>query len=333
MKTLVTGATGFIGFHTVKRLRELGHEVRVLVRDADKATRVLSPLGVDAGDMIQGDMTDGDGVDLALAGCDSVVHAAAGVSVTTGRTDFSANLRGTETVIGRACERGLYTIFVSSVVAIFDFEKPMTSDSPLVRSKTHYGRSKAECDAWVRERQAAGAPISIVYPPGVVGPGDPGFSESVKAYRTFLRGTLKSEGGNQLVDARDLAQLFVRMLEEKTPGRIIAAGHYFDWDEFTALIEGATGANISRITAPGFVLRAAARTMDLVGKITGKTMPMTGEGIEIATRFPKMHDSPAVATLGVTWRPASETVSDLFRWYIEVGKLPAKAVPALSQGD
>lgn len=333
MKTLVTGATGFIGFHTAKRLLESGHEVRALVRDGDKAERVLSPIGIGAEAIVVGDMTDGDAVDRALSNCDSVFHAAAGVSVTTGRTDFSANLRGTETVIGQACERGLYTIFLSSVVAIFDAKEAMTGDSPLVRSKTHYGRSKVGCDSWVRKRQAAGAPIATVYPPGVVGPNDPGFSESVKAYRAFLRGTLKSEGGNQLVDARDLAQLFVRMLEEKTPGRIIAGGHYFNWDQFTALIEGATGARISRITAPGFVLRAAARTMDVVGKVTGKAMPLTGEGIEIATRFPEMQDSPEVARLGVRWRPAHDTISDLFRWYVEVGKLPAKAVPALTATD
>lgn len=333
MKTLVTGATGFVGYHTTKRLRAQGHEVRALVRDEKKAARVLAPLGLGAGDWVVGDMTDGEAVERALVGCDRVVHAAAGVSVTTRQTDFSANLRGTETVIGRACKVGLYSIFVSSVTAIFDSKRPMTEDSPLVRSKTHYGRSKAECDAWVRERQTAGAPISIVYPPGVVGPDDPGFSESVKAYRAFLRGTLKSEGGNQLVDARDLAQLFCRMLEEKTPGRVMAGGHFFNWDEFTAMIEGATGAKISRIAAPGWVLRTAARTMDVVGKATGKPMPMTGEGIEIATRFSKMRDSAAIAELGVTWRPAHETIADLFRWYVDVGKLPAKAAPALAEPD
>ncbi len=333
MKTLVTGATGFIGFHTARRLRETGHEVRVLVRDLGKAARVLSPIGIDEDAIVCGDMTDGDCVDRALEGCDSVVHAAADVSVTSGRKDFSANLRGTETVIGRASERALYTIFVSSVITIFNYKEPMTADSPLVYGKTHYGRSKTECDAWVRERQATGAAISIVYPPGVVGPDDPGFSESVKAYRSFLRGTLKSEGGNQLVDARDLAQLFVRMLEENTSGRVIAAGHYFDWDQFTAMLEEATGARVSRISAPGFALRAAARTMDVVGRLTRKTMPMTGEGIEIATRFPEMHDSPEIAKLGVAWRPARETISDLFRWYVDAGKLPARVVPALAQVD
>lgn len=178
-------------------------------------------------------------------------------------------------------------------------------------------------------RQEEGATVGIVYPSGCVGPDDPGMSESIKAYRRFLRGTLKSEGGNQMVDVRDLAKLFVRMLEEKTRGRVVAGGHFYDWDEFTRLLEEATGAKIARIAAPGWLLRATARTMDGVGRFTGRPMPMTGEGIEIATRVRPMRNSPRVAELGVAWRDSVETLRDLFQWFLDTGRLPPKAVPAL----
>lgn len=153
MRVLVTGATGFIGYHTAKRLRAEGHSVRALVRSPEKAVRVLGPLGIDKDALVVADMGDGGAVDVALEGCDSVVHAAASVSVTNGSTNLSPNLRGTETVVGRACERGLYSIFVSSVTANFDPKRPVTEDSALVRSKTLYGRSKAECDGWASEIQ------------------------------------------------------------------------------------------------------------------------------------------------------------------------------------
>ena len=330
MKVLVTGATGLIGYHTAARLVAEGHSVRALVRDPIKGERVLGRHGIGRDELAVGDMTDAAAVGKAMDDCDAVVHAAASVSVTTGQTDFSANLRGTETVVGLACERGLQSIFLSSLTAIFDPNRPTTEDSPLVQSRTHYGRSKAECDAWVRTREAEGAPVALVYPPGVVGPDDPGLSESVKAYRSFLRGLLKSEGGNPMLDARDLAILLTRMLENETHGRIIAGGHFMSWDEFTELLEHVTGATIPRIAAPGWLLRGAARTLDVVGKLTGKPMPMTGEGIEIATRFRKVEDSARIAELGVEWRPAAETLEDLFRWFVETGKLPAKVVPRLS---
>jgi nucleoside-diphosphate-sugar epimerase len=278
-------------------------------------------------------MTDQEAVGRGLDGCDAVVHAAAVVSVTTGRMDFRANLRGTEVVVGGACERGLDTLFVSSMTAIFDPNRPMNDESPIARSKTHYGRSKAECDRWVRARQEEGATVAIVYPSGCVGPDDPGMSESVKAYRSFLRGTLKSEGGNQMVDVRDLSKLLVRMLEEKTSGRVVAGGHFHDWDEFTRLLEEATGAKIPRIAAPGWLLRAAARTMDGVGRWTGRPMRMTGEGIEIATRVRPMQNSPRVAELGICCRDSVETLRDLFQWFLDSGKLPPRAVPALHPRD
>ena len=331
MQVLVTGATGFIGYHATLGLRSEGHGVRALVRSREKGQRVLGPLGMADEELFEGDMTDERAVEKAMEGCDAAVHAAAGVSVTSGQTDFSANLRGTEVVMGKALENGLHAIFISSVTAIFDPARPATEDSPLVYGRTHYGRSKTECDAWVRARQAEGSRAAIVYPPGVVGPDDPGFSESVKAYRSFLRGTLRSEGGNQLLDARDLAKLLVRMLENQTCGRVVAAGHFFNWDDFTALLEEVTGARIPRIAAPGWVLRLTGRAMDQASKLTGKSMPMTGEGIEIATRFPRMKDSPQVAELGVAWRDPKETIRDLFSWYLAEGRLPESAVPGLGR--
>jgi nucleoside-diphosphate-sugar epimerase len=327
---LITGATGFVGFHTARTLCARGRPVRALVRDRERGERLLGPIGVATDALIEGDMTDIESVRRAMEGCAGVVHAAASVSVTEGDADFSENIRGTETVIGTACERGLYGIFVSSLTAIFDPTREITDDAPLVVSRTRYGLSKAECDGWVRERQGEGARVAIVYPPGVVGPDDPGFSESLKAYRSFLRGTLQSSGGNQMLDVRDLADLFARMIEDETTERIVAAGHYFDWDGFTALLEGVTGTKIARIRAPGWVLRGVARVMDVAGSVLKRPMPLTFEGVEIATRFPRMIDSAAIERLGLSWRPPEETIEDLFRWYLESGKLPAKAVPRLA---
>jgi len=331
VKVLITGATGFIGYHLAARLVAEGHAVRALVRSLEKAQGVLGPLDIPSKDLVQGDMTDPLAARRALEGCDAAVHAAASVSVTKSGTDFDANLAGTRVVVGGACELGLETLFVSSMTAIFDPRAIMQDDSPLVSGRTRYGRSKADCDRFVRSLQDAGAPVGIVYPSGVVGPDDPGMSESVKAYRAFLRGTLQSEGGNQMVDVRDLALLMMRMLEARVRGRVAAGGHFHDWDEFTRLLEAVTGAKIPRVRAPGWALRIAARSMDLVGAWTGRRMPMTGEGIEIATRVRPMRDSPRISELGVTWRDADRTLRDLFQWLLDQGRLPASAVPALER--
>lgn len=331
-RVLVTGATGFVGWHTAARLRAEGHRVRVLARDAEKAARLLGPLGIGADDVIVGDMTDEGDVARALADCEAVVHAAASVSVTQqgGGPGFGGNVTGTRLVVGGACEGGIdNVVFVSSLTAIFDPKREVTADSPLVDSTTRYGRSKASSDAFVRELQEAGAPVAIVYPSGVIGPDDPGFSESVRAYRGFLRGTLRS-GGTSFVDVRDLALLHARLVERKHHGRLVAAGPYFSWDALTELLEEVTGAEIPRIGVPAPLMRAVGRTLDVVSRVIGRSFPISGEGIDIATRWKPIADSPDVAELGVAWRPPRETLADMFRWYVATGRLPAKAVPHLS---
>lgn len=332
MKVLITGATGMVGWHAAARLAADGHRVRALVRDAAKGRGLLAPLGVADADLVAGDMADADAVARALDGCDAVVHSAAAVSVTDpgfGSGAFDANLRGTELVLGGAAARGARAIFVSSLLAILDLRRETRADSPVVESTTRYGRSKAVCERYARGLQAQGAPLAILYPSGVVGPDDPGLSESVKAFRGFLRTTLATSGGCFFLDARDLALLIARMLERGTRGRVVAGGHFLDWDAFTALFERVSGARISRLRAPGWVLRGAGRALDLVALATGRTFPIGYEAMEISTRARRVPDSPEVAALGVAWRDPARTLEDMFRWYLASGRVRPSAVPRL----
>lgn len=334
MKVLITGATGMVGWHAAARLAAEGWQLRALVRDADKGRRLLAPLGVADADLVAGDMADAAAVARALEGCDAVLHAAAAVSVTEpglGTGAFDANLRGTELVLGGAFERGISRmVFVSSLLAILDLRRETRADSPVVESTTRYGRSKAACERYARELQERGAPLAILYPSGVVGPDDPGFSESVKAFRGFLRTTLASSGGCFFVDARDLALLCARMLAHATRGRVVAGGHFLDWDALTALFEQVSGARISRLRAPGWLLRAAGLAFDGVARLTGRSFPIGWEAMEIATRARRVPDSPEVAAEGVTWRDPAATLEDMFRWYLASGRVRPSALPRLA---
>jgi len=332
----VTGATGFTGRHATAALRAAGYRVRALVRDPGKARAHLGPLGLGDDDLVVGDMTDPEAVKRAVSGCDAVIHAAAAVSVTKrgGDDAFDGNVRGTALVLGAAHEAGLDPIVsVSSLTAILDPRHPeaTTAESELVRSATRYGRSKAESDRIGRALADAGGPITIVYPSAIIGPDDPGRSESMSAFRGFLQFMIDSEGGTQFVDARDLARLFVRIVSEKRHGRIIAAGHYLGWHELRRAISDATGASIRAIRAPGFVLRSFGRAADVASRSTGRSLMITHEAMEIATRWRAVRDSPDVVELGVDWRPAAGTLEDVYTWFLERGAIAPGAAPKLAR--
>src|SRR5437870_3704019 len=89
MKILVTGGAGFVGSHTVDRLLEEGHEVRVLDNldaqvhgeGASAARHLAGHLRAKAIDYLQGDTRDPTALRRALDGMDAVLHLAAAVGV------------------------------------------------------------------------------------------------------------------------------------------------------------------------------------------------------------------------------------------------------------
>jgi UDP-glucose 4-epimerase len=79
VKCLVTGGAGFIGSHLVDRLVQLGHDVRALDDfSSGKSKNLHAGKGIE---VVQGSITDGDAVHVAVAGCDVVFHLAALPSV------------------------------------------------------------------------------------------------------------------------------------------------------------------------------------------------------------------------------------------------------------
>jgi nucleoside-diphosphate-sugar epimerase len=333
VQVLVTGATGFVGYHTVRRLLAGGHEVRVLARSLEKAERLFR--AERDLEIAVGDMTDAQAVARALAGRDAVVHAAATVSFerSAARALTEANVAGTRHVIGFALERGIGAIlYVSSLTAIFDPRRGEPSpDSPVLERGNAYARSKAAAERVVRELAAAGAPVATVYPYGVIGPDDPGWSESIAAFRGFVATTLATTGGVSFVDVRDLATFAVRLLERQRAGRFLVGGHFYTWDELVAELETLLGRPIRRFAAPAPLLRALGSALDGVRRVRPLASLISREGMEYATRTRPLPNSEALAELGVTLRPARETFADTLRWMLATGRLKPHHAPALAE--
>lgn len=176
MRAFVTGATGFVGGRLAARLRERGDEVVALVRSPVKAG-CLRELGCE---LVEGDLSARADLAVGMEGCDGVFHLAAiyrnGVPASRRPELFEVNVRGTENVLDAAADAGVPRIvYVSSNVVFGDTRGLVVDEAyqpPPGEYVSLYHETKALAHRAAQERIAHGAPVVIVQPGGVYGPGD-----------------------------------------------------------------------------------------------------------------------------------------------------------------
>jgi dihydroflavonol-4-reductase len=340
MRVLVTGGTGFVGSHAVSRLQGAGHRLRLLARTPERAAALVAERGLDAAriEIVQGDIVDAGSVREAMTGCDGVVHAAAVVGIAGSKADAarSTNERGTRNVLGAATRLGLDPIVhVSSVSALFHHSGPvlLTADSPVAPATGPYAESKSACERYARELQDQGHPVVCVYPGGILGPGDPGLSETMRAAVIWRRiAMVDLDSGFLLVDVRDMAAVIAAAtVPGRGPRRYLAGHHYVPWGELAGMVAEVTGRPVHRPPVPAAVLRLLGRGGDVVRRVIPFDFPLSREAMEAATRMVPMDDQATIDELGVAFRPPRDTLRDAYRWLYASGRIAARLVPALAR--
>jgi nucleoside-diphosphate-sugar epimerase len=325
---MITGGTGFVGWHTAQALLKAGHQVRLLVRDREKLKRLY---GARVTDYVLGDITDPEAVRRALQGCDALVHTAAMVSVDLQDAErvMSTNLGGTRLVVGGAVELGLERIIhVSSVTALYNPEARFLNEySPPGTAHDAYGRSKVESEIYVRELQDAGAPIHITYPASVIGPDDPGLTEPHQGLKSFLTNAVPIlPSGNQWVDVRDVAFAHLALLERDLPaGRYPLGGHFVPWSKLVDTLGELTGRRMRNVPVPGAMMLGLGRLVDWFSKVSKKSpeMPVTHEAMVYATNWVRLDDSKTRTELEFAFRPFKETLTAAIGFLLEEGHIDA----------
>lgn len=333
MRVLVTGGTGCIGSHTAAALLDAGHSVRLLVRDPAKIEQVPVLQGRADIEVAPGDVVDKTSVNLALDGCDAVVHSAALVALDDRRAAEArrVNVEGTRNVVGGAVAAGVERVVYVSSVSLFGFTgKPVSVDSPIVESQGGYAASKVEAERYVRGLQSQGAPVVITYPSGVHGPDTPGLTPNQEAMLFWLTFSPRTSGGAAVVDVRDIAAAHAVMLDrEPAPERWLLGGRFLTWEENWRTLERVTGRSIPYLPMPGPVLRTSGRIGDLVKRVVPFGFPMTLEAMESATQAAPYDSSPVIDELGVSFRSTDDTFIDEIRWLHRNGHLSAKGAGRL----
>jgi farnesol dehydrogenase len=333
MKVLLTGGTGFLGRRTVSELAPR-HELRLLVRRGSSRERF--PAGVD---FAEGDVTDRGSLERALAGCEAVVHAAALVKIAAPREQFDRiNVQGLENVLAAAEEAGSVEkmVYVSSFMALGPTEKGpggVLDESAEPRDRAwinDYERTKTLSDRLARKAIAEGAPLDVVYPGVIYGPGEMTEGNIVVRHILDLVGRKlpallgRPERRWNYVYVDDVARGIALALEGSAPAgrRWVLGGENVTQGEFYATVGRLTGARIPSLRLPDGVAKAAGALQKTWAGLRGATPQLTPDLVEVYKHDWALSSARAEAELGYRWRTLAEGLGSTVDWLRRMRKIP-----------
>ncbi len=320
MRILLTGGTGFLGGRLAGGLAGAGHEVRALVRP--RAGPVTLPPGVTP---VAGDVTDPDSLLRAAAGVDAVVHAAA--LVRTWVPDRSAfdrvNVDGLRHVLAAARAAGVKRILYTSSFIGLGPTDGTVGDERRVHpgdARNDYERTKAEAVRVARAAAADGAPIVILYPGVIYGPGR--LTEGsllTRTIRDFMRRRVAYLGsGRQRICCAfidDVVEGHRLALARAAPGdEYVLGGENVDYRTLFGMLARVTGVPAPRIHIPFRVMALAGRLLRWRARLTGAEPAITDEVVAIYRHDWAYASDRAERAIGYRITPLEEGLRRTVEW-------------------
>jgi len=334
----VTGSTGLLGNNLVRELVARNITVRALARSREKALQQFSDLPVE---VIEGDMTDVAGFAHALAGCDALFHTAAYFrdcykGGSHGDRLYAINVKGTENLLAAAYDSGIRRAVHTSSIAVLRGRRGQVTNETMEREDGNaddYYRSKILADRVVMNflLDHPDMFIVMVLPGWMFGPGDMGPTSSGQMVLDFVERKLPGRvpGSFSVVDARDVALHMLAALERGRNGeRYLAAGRHMTIDDLFQLLSDVSGVAAPKLRIPLFALKGLAALNDLYASATGKPVLLNRATVRLLeqefdrTRF---DHTKSKTELDCWFRPVTETLGDVVRWYWQNGHLPGDA--------
>ena len=323
---LVTGATGFVGWHVAKRLLERGYAVRALVRDPARSALALGELkGIET---VRGDLRDPDSLSRAVTGCGTLYHVAADYRLWTPQPAemFRSNVDGTRDLLQAARQAGVERCVYTSTVGCIgipanglgDEQTPVGLDD----MRGPYKRSKFQAEQVALQFAKEGFPVVIVNPTAPIGDHDFKPTPTGKIVVDFLRGAMPAflDTGLNVVSADDVAEGHIAACEKGRMGeRYILGSQNLTLQQIFMELEKVTGRPAPKVRIPYAVAYAAGVASTSWAVLTGKEPMAPLDGVRMARKKMWVRHDKAARELGFSATPASVALQRAADWFLANG--------------
>ena len=319
--TLVTGASGFLGWHVARVLAERGHTVRALVRPTSKLREL------DA-EPVSGDLRDAASLERAAAGCGLVFHVAADYRLWAKDPGelYRSNVDGTRNLLAAARKAGAERVVYTSTVGCIGLPpRGLGDEDTPVRLEDMagaYKRSKFLAERVALEFAREGLAVVVVNPTAPVGDHDVKPTPTGKIVVDFLRGDMPAyvDTGLNVVDARDAAQGHLLACERGRPGeRYILGAENLTLADILGKLAAAAGRPAPRWKLPHAVAFAAGLASTAWANLSGAPPRVPLDAVRMSRKKMWVSHAKAARELGFAPGPAAAALSRAAEWFLANG--------------
>lgn len=322
---LVTGVSGFLGWHVAQLLLERGCHVRALCRP-DSQIRDLDV------ERVTGDLRDADSLQRAAFNCKQVFHVAADYRLWAKHPQdlYDTNVTGTRNLLNAAkhAERIVYTSTVGCIGMPAGQDGDETTHVSIGDMSGHYKRSKWLAEQVAIEAARTGLPVVIVNPTAPVGDHDSKPTPTGKIIVDFLANKLPAfvDTGLNLVDARDVAMGHLQAADKGRVGeRYILGCENMTLEAILNRLSPIANKPAPSIKLPYAVAYATGVATTAWANLTGKQPIAPLEGVRMARKKMFVSHAKATSELSYSPGPVDAALQRAVEWFRANGYVPGAA--------
>jgi dihydroflavonol-4-reductase len=315
--TLVTGASGFVGWHVARLLLERGHRVRALVRTGSSVPELEV-------EQVTGDLRDAASLERAVAGCGLVFHVAADYRLWSKHPSdlYRSNVDGTRNMLSAARAAGVERLVYTSTVGCIGIpgDAPGDEAQPVSLSdmKGDYKRSKFMAEQVALEFARDGFPVIIVNPTAPMGDHDFKPTPTGQIVLDFLNGAIPAfiDTGLNVVSVRDVALGHLLACEKGRPGeRYILGSENLTLGQILGELAEITGTKAPTFKLPYFLAYSAGFATTAWASLTGMPPRVPLEAVRMAKTKMWVSHEKAARELGYSPSLARQALADGVAWF------------------